>query len=75
MVRGDRALKDVFPNLYPIACAKDASIAALLEHFGGSIQWNVSFARATHDWDVGVFVSFFKVLYLVKVRQEGEDKP
>jgi hypothetical protein len=75
MVWGDRALKDVFPDLYRIACAKDASVATLLEHSSGSIQWNVSFARTAHDWDVGVFVSFFKVLYLVKVRQEGEDKP
>jgi hypothetical protein len=35
---GDRAFKDVFPNLYGIACAKDAFVAALLELFGGFIQ-------------------------------------
>jgi hypothetical protein len=27
---GDKALNEVFPNLYCIACAKDASVAAHL---------------------------------------------
>jgi hypothetical protein len=27
-----------------------------------------------HDWEVDVFASFFKVLYSVRVRQEGKDK-
>jgi hypothetical protein len=34
-----------FSDLYGIACAKDASIAAYLELSGGSNKWNVSFAR------------------------------
>jgi len=34
----------------------------------------VSFARVAHDWEVTVFTMFFRVLYLVKVSQEGEDK-
>ena len=45
-----------------------------LDLSGGSTQWNVSFARVVHDWEVHVFVSFFKGLHLVKVRWEGEDK-
>jgi len=32
----------------------------------------VSFARAAHNWEVDVFVLFFRALYLVKVRQKGE---
>jgi hypothetical protein len=68
------ALKEAFPDLYGIACAKDASVAAHLEILGGSNQWNVSFARAAHDWEVDVFASFFRVLYSVRVRREGEDK-
>jgi hypothetical protein len=52
--------KVAFPVLFGIACAKDASVAANLEFLGGSIQWNVSFVRAAHDWEVDVFASFFR---------------
>jgi hypothetical protein len=43
------ALKDAFPNLFGIACAKDASVAAHDKFSGGSTQWNMSFTRTTHD--------------------------
>jgi hypothetical protein len=68
------ALKEAFPNLYGIACAKNASVATYLELFGGSNQWNVSFARAVYDWEVDIFASFFRVLYSVRVSWKGEDK-
>jgi hypothetical protein len=59
-------LKEAFPVLYDIACAKDAFVAA---H-----QWNVSFPRVAHDWDIDIFASFLRVLYSVEVRQVGVDK-
>jgi len=43
-----------------------------VEFSGGDIQWNVSFTRASHDWEMEAFASFFMVLYLARVRQEGE---
>jgi len=39
---GDMALTDAFLVLFGIACANDASCAAHMEFFGGSIQWNLS---------------------------------
>jgi len=45
-----------------------------VEFSGGDIQWNVSFTRASHDWEMEAFASFFMVLYLARARQEGEDK-
>lgn len=39
-----------------------------------TIQWNISFVRAAHDLEVDVFVSFFNLLYLVRMRQDGENK-
>lgn len=36
------------------------------------VKWII--ARAAHDLEVDVFASFFRVLYLVRVRREGEDK-
>jgi hypothetical protein len=29
-----------------------------MEILGGSIQWDVSFIREVHDWEVDVFASF-----------------
>jgi hypothetical protein len=51
--------KGSFSVLYGLACEKDASIAANLEFLGGSNQWNVSFTRTAHDWEVDGFASFF----------------
>ena len=70
----DMTLKEGFSDLYGIACAKNAFVVPHLEISGGSNQWFVSFARAAHDWEVDVFASFFRVVYSVRVRWEGEDK-
>jgi hypothetical protein len=35
--------KEVFPGLYNIASAKEASIAVNMDLWSGSLQWNVSF--------------------------------
>jgi len=42
---GELTLKEAFPDLDGIACAKDALVAAQLEISGVSNQWNASFAR------------------------------
>jgi hypothetical protein len=44
-----KALIEAFPNFYGIARIQDASVAALLEYYGDSLQWNVSFTRAAYD--------------------------
>jgi hypothetical protein len=56
---GDTVLKVAFPALLGIACVKDASVADNREVLGGSIQWNVSFIREAHDWELDLFASFF----------------
>jgi hypothetical protein len=43
------ALTEAFPILFGTAHANDVSVAAHLEFYGDSNQWNVSFARVTHD--------------------------
>jgi hypothetical protein len=70
----EMTLKVAFPVLYGLACEKDASIAANLEFLGGYNQWNVSFIRVAHDWEVDGFASFFQVLNSSKVRRECVDK-
>lgn len=68
------ALQEVFPGLFGITCANDASVAALVELSGGVTQWNAIFAKVAHDWEVEAFVLFFRVLHLARIRREGEDK-
>jgi hypothetical protein len=71
---GDSVLKVVFPVSYEIACEKNALVAANMQMLGGSNQWNVSFIRKTHDWELEVFASFLQVLHSVRVRQGCEDR-
>jgi hypothetical protein len=47
-----------------------------MEVLGDSNQWNVSFVREAHNWEVVVFASFFQVLHLVmvvEIMQIGSD--
>jgi hypothetical protein len=46
------SLKVAFPGLYNMASVKDASIATNMDYSSGSLQWNVSFIRFVHDWEV-----------------------
>lgn len=71
---GDMALKEVFPVLFGIAYKKDASVADHLESIGASNQWDVSFTREAHDWEVDVLASFLRVLYSTRMSRESEDK-
>ena len=67
-----KALKKDFPDIYSIAYV-DASVAVDLELLSSSLQWNVSFVKAAHDWEMDVLALFFNLLYSFRVRQEGED--
>jgi hypothetical protein len=64
---GDKALNETFLDLYRTVCTKDTSVAAHLELSGGSNQWNVSFAKAAHYWEVDIFALFFSWLYSVSL--------
>jgi len=61
-----------FPYLFAIACAKDASLVAHLELYGGSNQWNASFVKAAHDWEVDIFASglFFFLICCTLLEQD-----
>jgi hypothetical protein len=71
---GELALKVAFPVLYGVACDKNACVAAHLDFSSGSLQWDVSFLRAAHDWEVDVLASFYTLLYSHRERREGVDK-
>jgi hypothetical protein len=67
-------LKETFLVLYGIARDKDALVAAHLVSESGFFQWDVSFIRVAHDWEVDVLASIFTLLYSIKVGCEGEDQ-
>jgi hypothetical protein len=67
-------LKEAFPVLYDIACDKDAHVADHLVVVSGSYQWDASFFRAAHDWEVDVLASFFSLLYSSRVDRDGVDQ-
>jgi hypothetical protein len=69
----ETTLKVAFPALFGIACLKDTVVADNLELLGDSFQWNVSFIREAHDWEVDVFAYFFQLLLSVKVNRDNED--
>jgi hypothetical protein len=71
---GDYPLKDIFPDLYCIACDKEAFVAAHLQLRNNSIHWEVNFTRATQDWESESISTFFDLLYSTKELGRGEDK-
>jgi hypothetical protein len=51
-------LKVSFPELFTIACGKDASMADNMQLQNGNIHWNIIFTRPVHDWEVEVVSGF-----------------
>jgi hypothetical protein len=70
---GNKALKEAFPYLYCIACAKDASVSTHLEPYVGSNQWNINFAIVVHDQEVNVFALIFNLLYSIRMKRVGKE--
>jgi hypothetical protein len=71
---GELSLKAAFPALFVIAREKNAFVADHLDFSSGSLQWDVSFIRAAHDWELDTMASFFTLLYSICRRRVGEDK-
>ncbi|KAG2691589.1 hypothetical protein I3760_08G015100 [Carya illinoinensis] len=60
---GNCALKELFPTLFRVASAKEASVAEVMVLVGEQIQWNINFSRAAQDWEMDSFEAFFSLLY------------
>jgi hypothetical protein len=67
-------LKVAFLALFVVACEKNAFVADHMDFSSGSLQWDVSFIRAAHDWELDTMTSFFTLLYSFRERRVGEDK-
>lgn len=67
-------LKEAFSVLYGIARGKDAPVVAHTASESDSLQWDVGFIWAAHDWEVDVLASLVTLLYSIRVRSVGDDK-
>lgn len=43
-----------------------------MQFFNGNLQWNISFPKPAHDWEVDLVTSFFDLLYSIKLRQASD---
>jgi hypothetical protein len=71
---GEQPLKNIFPELFTIACRKDVWVAETMQIHNGSIHWHVLFTRPVQDWEVELVSRFFEMLYSQRVRIGGEDQ-
>ncbi|KAG6696235.1 hypothetical protein I3842_09G137900 [Carya illinoinensis] len=46
---GNCALKELFPTLFRVASAREASVAEVMVVVGNQIQWNINFSKAAQD--------------------------
>jgi len=53
---------------------EDAPVVDNMEVLGSSTLWNVIFVREAHDWEQGVFASFFQVLHSAVVSRDCADR-
>jgi hypothetical protein len=60
---GELPLEILFPELFTIACDKDAWMKENMQIQNGNIHWNILFTRLVHDWEVDVVSRFFELLY------------
>lgn len=67
-------MKATFSKLFSIARYKEALVADHVQFSNGNLQWNISFTRLMHDWEVDLVTLFFDILYSLMLRQGGLDK-
>ena len=71
---GELPLKNVFPPLFTIACAKEAWVEENMAIVNDGIYWNVMFIRPVYGWEMEEVSRFFELLYSQQIRHGGVDK-
>ena len=70
----DEPLKLAYPELYRIACVKDAPVADFVQVRGNAVHWEVTFTRLAQDWELESISSFFDLLYSTNIISSEKDK-
>ena len=71
---GDCSLKDVFPKLYGISRAREASVSEVMRFSHGRIHWDIRFRRPVQDWEEEALDLCWCMLYSTNVQGFGADK-
>ena len=70
---GDRALKEVFPTLFLIACHLETMVANVLRHHNDTMHWELTFNRYIQDWESDSLMALLELLYANLRLGNGED--
>uniref|UniRef100_A0A2N9E7V6 Reverse transcriptase domain-containing protein n=1 Tax=Fagus sylvatica TaxID=28930 RepID=A0A2N9E7V6_FAGSY len=70
----EEPLKMAYPELYRIACVKDAPVADFVQVRGNAVHWEVTFTRLAQDWELESISSFFDLLYSANIISSEKDK-
>uniref|UniRef100_A0A2N9IEM8 Reverse transcriptase zinc-binding domain-containing protein n=1 Tax=Fagus sylvatica TaxID=28930 RepID=A0A2N9IEM8_FAGSY len=70
----DEPLKLAYPELYRIACVKDALVVDFVQIRGQAMHWEVTFTRLAQDWELESISSFFDLLYSTNILSTEKDK-
>jgi hypothetical protein len=70
----EEPLRMAYPELYRIACVKDAPVADFVQVRGNAVHWEVTFTRLAQDWELEAISSFFDLLYSANIISSEKDK-
>ena len=70
---GSGPLKQTIPELFRLACNKEAYIGDYIVHRNGSIHWDLDFTHLVQDWELESVSTILDLLYSTKVQGSGVD--
>jgi hypothetical protein len=71
---GNKPLKLCYLVLYSISRFPNAWVVDNLFVVGGVAHWNVLFTRYAQDWEVEMVISFYELLYFIRIRHREVDR-
>jgi hypothetical protein len=67
-------LKEAFPMLFSIPCHTEGLVVDHVQFSNDLSQWNVSYIKLVHDWEVELVTLFFNLLLCLRLSQAGVDR-
>ena len=66
-------MKEAFPELFRIACNRNAQVADFLRFHNGVMHWDLSFICSIQDWELESLAYLMDLLYTISRHGIGED--
>ena len=71
---GESSLKSQFPNLFRIACFKEATVDQMFSRNGEHVHWDLSLVRSTNDWEEESVCNLLTKLVAMEVKVQVNDE-